>query len=35
MERIPFVNHPELDDYMETDKTARIYAEEIIRKGHS
>lgn len=35
MERIPFVNHPELDDYMESDKTARIYAEEIIRKGNS
>ena len=33
MERVPFVSHPELDDYMESDKTARIYAEEIILKG--
>jgi len=33
MERIPFVKHPELGDYMETDKTARIYAEEMILNG--
>ena len=32
MEKIPFVGHPELNDYMESDKTARIYAEEIILK---
>ena len=32
MEMIPFVGHPELNDYMESDKTARIYAEEIILK---
>jgi 1-deoxy-D-xylulose-5-phosphate reductoisomerase len=34
MEKIPFVGHPELDDYMETDRTARIFAEEIIRQGN-
>ncbi len=32
MERIQFINHPELDDYVESDKTARAYAEEIIRQ---
>src|SRR5665647_346206 len=32
MEMVPFVGHPELNDYMESDKTARIYAEEIILK---
>lgn len=32
MEMIPFVGHPELNDYVESDKTARIYAEEIILK---
>jgi len=32
MEKIPFVGHPELNDYMESDKTARIYAEEFILK---
>ena len=30
--KIPFVKHPELDDYIDSDKTARIFAEEIIRK---
>jgi len=34
MERIPFVKQPGLIDYMETDKIARIYAEEIILKGN-
>jgi len=33
MDRIPFVSHPELNDYMDSDKIARIYAEELIRKG--
>jgi hypothetical protein len=32
MEKIQFVQHPDLDDYIESDKTARIYAEEIIRQ---
>ena len=32
MYTIPFVKHPELDDYIDSDKTARILAEEIIRK---
>jgi 1-deoxy-D-xylulose-5-phosphate reductoisomerase len=32
MEKVPFVKNPELNDYMESDKTARIYAEEIIRQ---
>jgi len=32
MEMVPFVGHPELNDYMESDKTARIYAEGIILK---
>lgn len=32
MEKIPFVKNPELNDYMETDKAARIYAEEMIWK---
>jgi len=31
MGRIPFVKHPDLDDYIESDKTARMLAEEIIR----
>ncbi|HEY5509953.1 MAG TPA: 1-deoxy-D-xylulose-5-phosphate reductoisomerase [Prolixibacteraceae bacterium] len=31
MARIPFVKHPDLDDYIESDKTARMLAEEIIR----
>jgi 1-deoxy-D-xylulose-5-phosphate reductoisomerase len=31
MGKIPFVKHPELDDYIESDKTARLLAEEIIR----
>jgi 1-deoxy-D-xylulose-5-phosphate reductoisomerase len=30
MEKVSFVSHPELDDYIDTDKTARIYAEEMI-----
>lgn len=30
MGKVPFVNHPSLDDYMESDKIARIYTEEII-----
>ena len=30
MEKISFVIHPQLDDYIESDKTARIYAEEMI-----
>ena len=34
MERIPFIKQPGLIDYMETDKIARIYAEEIILKGN-
>jgi 1-deoxy-D-xylulose-5-phosphate reductoisomerase len=34
MEKIQFVGHPELDDYIESDRTARIYAEEIIRQGN-
>ena len=33
MNMIPFVSHPELNDYMDSDKIARIYAEELIRKG--
>jgi len=32
MGKVPFVSHPSLNDFMETDSTARIYAEEIIRK---
>lgn len=32
MGMIHFVKHPELDDYIDSDKTARILAEEIIRK---
>ncbi|MEK7718905.1 MAG: 1-deoxy-D-xylulose-5-phosphate reductoisomerase [Bacteroidota bacterium] len=32
MEMVPFVGHPELNDYLESDKTARIYAERIILK---
>jgi 1-deoxy-D-xylulose-5-phosphate reductoisomerase len=32
MEKISFVKNPELNDYMETDKAARVYAEEMIRK---
>ncbi|MCL4483097.1 MAG: 1-deoxy-D-xylulose-5-phosphate reductoisomerase [Bacteroidetes bacterium] len=32
MEKIPFVGHPELADYIESDKVARIYTEEIILK---
>ncbi len=32
MEKIDFVNHPELNDYIESDKAARIYAEELILK---
>ncbi|MCK9638785.1 MAG: 1-deoxy-D-xylulose-5-phosphate reductoisomerase [Prolixibacteraceae bacterium] len=32
MEMVPFVGHPELNDYMESDKSARIYAEEVIQK---
>ena len=32
MEKIDFVNRPELNDYIESDKTARIYAEELILK---
>ena len=32
MEKISFVIHPQLDDYIESDKTARIYAEEMILK---
>jgi 1-deoxy-D-xylulose-5-phosphate reductoisomerase len=32
MGKIPFVSHPELVDYIESDKAARIYAEEIILK---
>ena len=31
MARIPFVKHPDLDDYIESDETARMLAEEIIR----
>ena len=31
MGKIPFIKHPELDDYIDSDKTARILAEEIIR----
>jgi 1-deoxy-D-xylulose-5-phosphate reductoisomerase len=32
MGQIDYVKNPELDDYIETDKTARIYAEEGIAK---
>ena len=32
MEKVPFVNHPGLDDYIESDKTARKFAEENILK---
>ena len=32
MEHIDFVEQPELNDYVETDKAARIYAEELILK---
>jgi len=32
MEKISFVIHPQLDDYIESDKAARIYAEEMILK---
>ena len=32
MQKVPFVVQPDLNDYMESDKTARIYAEEIILK---
>ena len=32
MEKIDFVTHPELNDYIESDKTARIFAEELILK---
>jgi len=31
MSRIPFVKHPELDDYIDSDKTARMLAEVIVR----
>lgn len=30
MRKVPFIAHPGLDDYMETDKAARTYAEEMI-----
>jgi 1-deoxy-D-xylulose-5-phosphate reductoisomerase len=32
MEKVPFVKHPELDDYIESDKVARVLAEELILK---
>jgi 1-deoxy-D-xylulose-5-phosphate reductoisomerase len=32
MENIPYISQPELNDYLETDKAARIFAEEIILK---
>jgi 1-deoxy-D-xylulose-5-phosphate reductoisomerase len=32
MGHIFYVGHPELDDYIESDKIARIYAEELIQK---
>jgi 1-deoxy-D-xylulose-5-phosphate reductoisomerase len=32
MDKIPFVLHPQLDDYIETDRTARLYTEELILK---
>ncbi len=32
MEKVSFVAHPELDDYIESDKASRIYAEEVILK---
>ncbi len=32
MDRISYVKNPELNDYIESDKTARIYAEEMILK---
>lgn len=32
MGRIPYISHPELVDYIESDKAARIFTEEIILK---
>lgn len=33
MKKLSYVSHPELNDYIESDKIARIYAEEIILKS--
>ncbi len=30
MEKISFVKNPELNDYIESDRTARVYAEEVV-----
>jgi 1-deoxy-D-xylulose-5-phosphate reductoisomerase len=31
--RVPFIEHPTLDDYEESDKEARIYAHELVKMG--
>ena len=33
LERIPFIEHPTLDDYEQSDAEARICAQELIKKG--
>ena len=33
MEMVPFIEHPTMDDYMETDKEAREYATEFLKKS--